>query len=336
MRVHLIILACILSCGAVKEDRADKINGLCLVAPPYELKSEYYQPIQRTGANWVAIIPYAFCSPSQPQVTFDHPKQWIGETTAGIKQAIDLAHQAGLKVMLKPHIWVIGQGWAGDLNYESQEDLALWKTSYSTYLLNFAQVAQESEVEMISIGTEIRQIAKTNEGYWINLIKEIRKIYSGPLTYSANWDNYQNIPFWDKLDYIGIDAYFPMSESQTPTITGLTEKGSEIKQNLEYFSRAHLKKVLFTEFGFKSEDFCTAGHWKQNRQDKKVNLTGQANAYNALFKLYWNEDWFAGGFAWKWHYKHKEAGGSSDTTFTPQNKLAEKILKNQYSRSKHQ
>ncbi|WP_422362305.1 glycoside hydrolase family 113 [Reichenbachiella sp.] len=336
MNVRLILLSCIFSCGAVKQDINDKINGLCLVAPSFELKPAYYQPIQNTGANWVAIIPYAFCSPTQPQVTFDHPKQWIGETTDGIKQAIQLAHKSGLKVMLKPHLWVIGQGWAGDLEYTSEEQLNQWKSSYATYILNFAQVAHELNVEMISIGTEIRQIAKTNDFYWIDLINRVRKIYSGPLTYSANWDNYENIPFWRELDYIGIDAYFPISESKTPSVEELIKNGSETKQEIRDFTNVYLKKVLFTEFGFKSQDYSTSGHWKQDHKNKTVNIDGQANAYKALFKLYWNEDWFLGGFAWKWHYKHKEAGGTSNQDFTPQNKLAEKILRNQYSKNKDQ
>lgn len=336
MKIYSILLVCFLACNATSEEHTDKINGLCLVAPSFELKIEYYQPIKNTGANWVAIIPYAFCSPTQPQVTFDHPRQWLGETTAGIKQAIQLAHQSGLKVMLKPHIWVKGQGWAGDLKYESQEDLKRWKNSYSAYIKHFAQVAQEMNVEMISIGTEIRQMAKTNHAYWTELINQIRAIYSGPLTYSANWDNYQNIPFWNELDYIGIDAYFPLSASKTPSIYELISNGEKVVQKLKTFSKSHSKKILFTEFGFQSQDYCTSGHWIENNKFKSINFKGQANAYEALFKLYWTKEWFGGGFAWKWHYKHQGAGGISNSAFTPQNKLAEKILKNQYSKSKNQ
>lgn len=325
-----------LSCGAKKPEPIEKINGICLVAPPYQLKYKYFQPIQKTGANWVAIIPYAFCSPSQPEVSFDHPKQWYGETSLGIRQTITLARKAGLKIMLKPHLWVIGQGWAGDLSYPNQDQLDIWMASYTRYVLHFAQIAQELNVEMISIGTEIRQIAKTNEIYWTELIRNIRKIYQGHLTYSANWDNYENISFWDELDYIGIDAYFPISDSKSPSKSELVEKGSITKQKIESFSKIHLKKVLFTEFGFESKDYCTSGHWIKNRETKFPSQDCQANAYSSIFNLYWDEDWFVGGFAWKWHFNHEEVGGATNTDFTPQNKLAEKILKNQYSNFKNQ
>ena len=330
MKARLILFVCLLSCSASPEQKSDKINGLCLVAPPYEVLAEHYKPIQNVGANWVAIIPYAFCSPGQPKVTYDHPRQWRGETTQGIKEAIVLAHQHGLKVMLKPHLWVSGQGWAGDLQFEHQENLKKWQDSYTEYILHFAIVAEQLNVEMISIGTEIRQLAKAYPAFWENLILQIRNLYDGSLTYSANWDNYQNISFWKQLDFIGIDAYFPITESQTPSVEELISKSQSTKETLEAFSRKHLKKVIFTEYGFKSSDYCAAGHWKTETENKNTNFKGQANSYEALFKVYWKESWFVGGFAWKWFYKHDGAGGATDLKFTPQNKLAEKILKNQY------
>ncbi|WP_139793961.1 glycoside hydrolase family 113 [Reichenbachiella faecimaris] len=332
MKIKIILLICLLSCGAIQESEVEKINGLCLVAPPYEVLLEHHTPILDVGANWVAIIPYAFCSPSQPKVSFDHPRQWQGETTKGITKAIQLAHQSNLKVMIKPHLWVSGQGWAGDLNYDNSNDIKLWKSSYTEYILHFAKVAQEHKVEMMSIGTEVRHITTNHPYYWMDLINQIRAVYKGSLTYSANWDNYENISFWDKLDYIGIDAYFPISESMTPTVEELLQKAQKTKLNIGNFSNTHLKKVLFTEFGFKSTNYCTAGHWKSALGNQKPDFEGQANAYEAFFGTYWNEDWFAGGFAWKWHYKHEEAGGITNYEFTPQNKLAEKILKKQYAK----
>lgn len=332
MKLRLFFLVSLFACGAQQQKNTPKINGLCLVAPPYEIQGKYYNPILDVNANWVAIIPYAFCSATQPGIKFNHPSQWVGETTQGIRQAIVLAQEAGLKIMLKPHLWVIGQGWAGDLYYESETDLEEWMISYTKYLLHYSRLAEELNIEMLSIGTEVRQIAKSHPAFWEDLIARIRSVYHGPVTYSSNWDNYQNISFWDKLDYIGIDAYFPVSESKTPSIDELVDQNGTVKQQIEEFSRSHLKKVLFTEFGYKSTDFCASGHWETNDKNHIINLQAQANAYQALFQTYWNEDWFAGGFAWKWHYKHTSAGGQKNTAFSPQNKLAEKVLKNEYSK----
>ncbi|MEO9967778.1 MAG: hypothetical protein ABJF11_18445 [Reichenbachiella sp.] len=331
MILRVVIIFCLLACSGPQEKKPSKINGVCLVAPSFEIKKEYYEPILATKANWVAVIPYAFCSPQKPKVTFDHPNQWWGERTEGIRQAVVLAKESGLKIMIKPHLWVLGQGWAGDLNFDNASDLNAWMQSYSRYILHFSHLAEELNVELFSIGTEVRWIVKSNPDFWIKLIKEIRTIYSGEITYSSNWDNYQNVTFWDDLDYIGIDAYFPSADTETPAVQELIDNNQLIKSELEKFSVVHLKKVLFTEFGFKSVDFCAAGHWVSHDKKININLTAQANAYDALFKTYWNQDWFAGGFAWKWHYKHSTTGGDQNSEFTPQNKLAEKILKNRYS-----
>lgn len=49
------------------------------------------------------------------------------------------------------------------------------------------------------------------------LIRQIRRVYHGPLTYAANWSGeYKQIRFWDALDYVGIQAYFPLRHGRQP------------------------------------------------------------------------------------------------------------------------
>jgi hypothetical protein len=183
---------------------------------------------------------------------------------------------------------------------------------------------------MVAIGTEIRKISINQPAYFETLIDDVRRIYDGKITYASNWDNYKNIQFWKKLDYIGIDAYFPSSKNKTPEVKDLIQSNTSIALELESFADQHRKKILFTEFGFESKDFCAAGHWEVSEETKKTNLLAQKNSYQAFFESYWNQDWVAGGFAWKWFYNHNKAGGTQNSKFTPQNKPAEKILKNKY------
>jgi len=62
-----------------------------------------------------------------------------------------------------------------------------------------------------------------------------------------------------------------------------------------------------------------------------VNMEAQNNTTQALFETFWNQDWFAGGFIWKWFHNHKERGGADNHQFTPQNKPVEKIIQKQFS-----
>jgi len=50
----------------------------------------------------------------------------------------------------------------------------------------------------------------------------------------------------------------------------------------------------------------------------------------ALFDEIYAEEWYAGGFIWKWHLNHKEAGGGQNSQFTPQNKPTERLIREHF------
>ena len=91
--------------------------------------------------------------------------------------------------MIKPHIWVAGQGWPGDYTLTDEAEWKIWEESYEEYIMAFVEIADSLEVDMICIGTEHRICAKNRPQYWKQLIKKIREKFHGKLTYAANWDN---------------------------------------------------------------------------------------------------------------------------------------------------
>ena len=50
------------------------------------------------------------------------------------------------------------------------------------------------------------------ETEWRKLIARVRQHYRGPLTYAANFDQYNTVGFWDALDVVGVNAYFPLRD----------------------------------------------------------------------------------------------------------------------------
>lgn len=161
---------------------------------------------------------------------------------------------------------------------------------------------------------------------------DIRKIYKGKLTYAANWNEYNRTPFWDTLDFIGIDAYFPVDDKASPTMEAIKKGWQKHKSEMRNASIRYKKPILFTEFGYRSIDFAGRAPWTVDRVDKQVNLEAQAILTQALFEEFWDEDWFAGGFVWKWFHKHETVGGKDDNRFTPQNKPAEAIIRTFYKK----
>ena len=167
--------------------------------------------------------------------------------------------------------------------------------------------------------------------YWNALILKIKKIYIGKITYAENWDKYATVPFIESLDYIGIDAYFPLDTSKTPTVKSIETSWQPLKKAIQLLSKKYNKRILFTEYGYQSKDYTALEPWDHSKS-RTVNLIGQENALSALYNQFWAADWFAGGFLWKWYDNHNEVGGINDSDYTVQNKPSEKIVKNLYSK----
>ncbi|MCD2257769.1 glycoside hydrolase family 113 [Psychroserpens luteolus] len=323
----LIVLCVITSCAAQPE----KINGLSFVAAPDAIDESHTKPVVNVGANYTAIMPFGFIrNLEHPEIVHNTDRQWYGETRAGAKQYIEELRKKQIKIMVKPQIWV----WRGEFTgYIKMTTEADWKTleeSYSKFILEYADLAQETKAEILCIGTELENFVKERPDYWNSLIKKIKTIYKGQLTYAANWDEFKRTPFWGELDYIGVDAYFPVSDQQTPTVEECKAGWQKHKTVIKSLSDTHNKPVLFTEYGYRSMDYTGKEPWESDHTIKSLNFEGQTNATQALFEEFWNEEWFAGGFIWKWFHNYDRSGGEKDNQFTPQNKPVEMVLQTFY------
>lgn len=309
-----------------------KINGVSFVASQNAIDNTHVQPLVNLNANYAAVMPFGFISDlSQPEIMFNTQSQWFGETKIGAKQYIKTLQNAKIKIMLKPQIWVRHGEFTGYVKMTNEAHWRIFENSYTKFILEFAQLAQEMNVDVFCIGTELEQFIANRPAYWNVLIQKIKTIYNGKLTYAANWDEFKTTPFWNQLDFIGVDAYFPVSNEKTPTVKACLLGWKTHKETLKLFSEKYNKAILFTEFGYRSVDYSAKEPWKSDRSMTQVNLKAQTNATKALFDTFWNENWFAGGFIWKWYHNHQTAGGHNNSRFTPQNKPVEAIIKKQYN-----
>jgi len=313
---------------------SQKIDGVSFVASGDTLIQKDINPVLEVGASHVAIMPFGFLRDlDNPQLFFNSERQWYGERYEGAKQYIEALHQNGIKVMLKPHIW-IGRGtFTGDMQMQSEADWLQFEKSYREFVLLYAKLAQETEVELFCIGTELYNFVKERPQFWNELIAEVRDVYSGKLTYAENWDKVDKVTFWKQLDYIGADAYYPVSEAETPSIEDARVGWQPHKQMFVALSQKHNKPILFTEFGYRSADYAGKEPWVSDRHEGKMNTEAQVNLYEALFEEFWDEPWFAGGFVWKWFHNHNRAISQENNRFTPQGKPAEEVLKKWFKKT---
>ena len=162
--------------------KIDKINGISLVAPPKATDLLMFDALDSSGSNWVAIIPYGFTPRVQNIVISNVSNQWWGETKKGVIAMIHRAQTKGMKVMIKPHVWVQGQGWAGSFDLQTESEWRAWEQSYENYIMTYAQVADSLQVDLFCIGTEYRMAVQKRNNFWKQLIAKVRSVYTGPIT----------------------------------------------------------------------------------------------------------------------------------------------------------
>lgn len=325
---------------------AQKISGMSFSGPEKpSLNMEMFESIKVSNADWIALIPEAILDRTTLKLKEDSTNHWWGQTIEANVQGIKLAKEAGFKVFLKPHI-VLGKipekdnnkksvkdktkgaEWRGDFAATNEADWQIIEKSYETYIIKLATVAADLEVDMFSVGTELRLFATKRPAFWRKLIQKVRNIYSGPLTYSANWDEYQKIPFWQLLDYIGVDTYFPVNRMETPDLKKTLKNWQSIQKQMKKLSKREDKKILLTEFGYRNVAYAGKRPWTHNKGPAIVNNQAQVNLYKAFFQTFWKEKWVAGGFAWKWFYEPQEA---NNTSFSIRGKPALSVVQKWYA-----
>ena len=283
----------------------------------------------KIGVNFVAIVPTWY------QDTHDSIEMKPNDRTPSddsIRHAIVKAHEQNMFVMLKPHIDLIeGSGATrSDIGFQKDEEWNAWFSNYEKFIIHYARIAEAEHVEMLCIGTELAFAASRAEAWRNRIIPKVRKVFSGRITYAANWDDYTEIAFWDRLDYVGIDAYFPLANSACPTTDELRAGWRKWAGEIEKWQPSVNKPIIFTECGYVSADTAALKPWEE-ASGGSANPALQAECYRVLMEELWDKDWFFGVYWWNWN-TYAGSGGPSNKGFTPQNKPATELLKKWYAK----
>jgi hypothetical protein len=166
------------------------------------------------------------------------------------------------------------------------------------------------------------------------VIAAIRQVYTGKLVYAANatftGDEFTSVSFWDKVDLLGIDGYFPLTNHADPTLAELVsawrnnEFGEDLVATVQNFSDAHQKPLIFTELGYKSVAGANTQPFNFTFPGA-FDLTEQQNCYTAFYTVWPPESsWMLGIFWWAWPVPPPAA---NDTDYNPRGKPVETVLK---------
>jgi hypothetical protein len=255
------------------------------------------QFLAQQGVNSIGIVVTWYMSDTQS--TTIGPWEGRGGRTVSdgaLSHAINTAHRLGLRVMLKPHV---------DLKVAvSRTDLkdlpAAWYDSYRAFITHYAALAKTYNVELLCIGTELDGTVPGHEADWAAIVTAVRAAYPGALTYAGNWPSYPAISFWKDLDYIGIDAYYPVTNQPDPTPAELTAGWQQIANGIMYWrdNNKLTQPVLLTELGYRS----AAGSNLQFSAPATTQAAPeqQAAALEAALPVLGGQPWFHGLYYWNY------------------------------------
>ncbi|MDX1532258.1 MAG: hypothetical protein R3362_12080, partial [Rhodothermales bacterium] len=251
--------------AAPTEAPGPRLRGITLDAvepPPPDL----LPTLADLGTDHLALIPFAFQpAVDDPDLRMNPDARWYTESDRGIRALARQADSLGMAVVLKPHVW-IGHGedaWSAHIGFGSESGWAEWERRYRRFALHYARLSEEVGAPLFVIGTELGRAVREREAFWRGLIREIRAVYGGRLTYAANWHaDVEQVPFWDALDAVGVQAYFPLTEDAAPTRETLERGWAEPLRTLEALHARTGKPVLFTEIGYRDVPYAAARPWE--------------------------------------------------------------------------
>lgn len=280
--------------------------------------------IQGLHANWVALAPTGYqdhaadargpCHDPQRTPGFDELRRLIAQ-----------AHERGLKVLLKPHVDCLDGAWRGGIGRGMPAGAReTWFRAYRVWLLGYVRLAAETGVEAFCVGTELAAVS-WRLAEWRATIAAVRAEYGGTLTYAANWSGEEHVAFWDALDWIGVDAYYPVGGGpEPPSVEDLRRGWAPALRALDGLARRWRRPVVLTEVGYRS----AAGAWREPwtwGDGAPPDPDVQGRLYEAAALALRDLPWLEGVFVWAWDVR--PSGGPGDAGFTPRGKPAERVLR---------
>ncbi|MCK6485917.1 MAG: hypothetical protein HUU22_07965 [Phycisphaerae bacterium] len=294
----------------------------------WNLYSPLIPQIADLGADTIMIVVHGYQDHAGSMDLRIHGRKTARDED--VARLIDIAHQYGLRVILMPIVlleYPRGTEWRGRIK---PPDLDAWFQRYTEFILRYARMAERRRVELLMIGSELIML-ESSTPRWRRLIQEVKQFYRGKLGYSANWDHYRPIEFWDDLDYVGMTSYYKLADAPGPTVDEVVQAWQPFRKDILEFQREVRKPIIFTEIGWCSQEGAAVEAWNYYRMDQATpaGLGEQATLYDAFIRVWEDTPGVAGYICWEWTL---DAGGEKDFGYTPRGKPAEKLIREWFAR----
>lgn len=303
--------------------QAFEVNGVALTSWGYDGLKD---PSGRDALRWIrcqGATDVAIVTENRVQTETGRVSSPSSHVVPGpsLSEAISYARSLGLKVTVKPHY--LSSKTQDHLAYPAYQppDIFAFFDSLRVNLLEHARLAEATGATRLVLGTELGGHLTGPEWrfMWQKIIREVRQVFHGSLTYSATVDTEWKtsraaneaafVSFWESVDEVGVNIYPKLSRAADPGIADLERayRGNDAGDDVVAFVRALAartnKPMLFMEHGFRSlgANYWDTGSWgdKGNRVDNQA----QVKLLEASLNVWEREGagWLKGVFLWEIH-----------------------------------
>ena len=285
-----------------------------------------------TGTEWIALTFAAhmqtrFC----PEILYADKNDFM-VSDAEIRHAIALARKHQFKIIMKPVVNCRDGSWRATIDLKTEHEWNNWWHNYEAFLLHYAQIAADTECDMLCVGCEMRSTERFGDR-WRHLISQVRRVYKGPVVYNTNHDDIDHVKWFDAVDVVGVSAYWSVSTTADTSLESMLGGWKPVRDRLRKLTKKLQKPILFSEIGLRSASTCSTMPWDWSHQDLPYDGEEQARYYEAAFRTFWDEPWFIGYCWWDWKARLYDLDDAkTNTDFCVYGKPAEKVLRKWYSK----
>ncbi|HET6251611.1 MAG TPA: hypothetical protein VFE47_28255 [Tepidisphaeraceae bacterium] len=307
------------------------LRGIVLQVQRIDSPEIYYKAIDdiaAVGADTVEIVVDSKQENAGSNIIFVDVRQT--PTLEKLEALIEYAHSKNLRVVLMPIVLLErprSTEWRGVIKPDSWDD---WFESYRGMVTHYAEAAEKAHANVLVVGSELVSTERYKDE-WVRTINATRQVYHGMMTYSANWDHYRTIPFWDHLDLIATNSYYKLGENKDVSVAEIVSRWRAIQKDLLPWVKSQHKPYMFTEVGWCSMANAAHEPWDYTKDAAEVplDLELQKKLYEGFFQAWDGIPELGGYMFWQWV---PNGGGPEDRGYTPKGKPAERVLRQEFAK----
>jgi hypothetical protein len=291
---------------------------------------EYEQTIDQIaadGADTVSLVVDARQENAESTCMYVDMRKTM--TVPQLSEIIGHAKSKGLRVILMPMVLLDNPAdsseWRGTLKPPSWHD---WFDNYREMIEHYARIAQSNGVDVLVVGSELVSAEKNEPDEWVETIKDVRTMYSGQLTYSSNWDRYEQVPFWKYLDFVGMNSYWTLGQNRDVSVEQINGEWKRIQDKMFPFLEKVHKPVILLEAGWCSLANAAKDPWDYTQDQLPADNDLQRKLFESFFQSWWGKPQLAGFVLWEMHPGPDPDGKG----YTPQGKPAEQVMRDWFAK----